>query len=68
MCRTWIPAHWAQLWGSIGRRNPINASAIVGASERLRTMFRIARVDDILVMYPTLEEAQQKLAAKAAGN
>ena len=28
--------------------------AIVGASERLRTMFRIARVDDILVMYPSL--------------
>ena len=40
---------------------------VVGASERLRTMFRITRVDDILVMYPTLEEAQQKLGFRAAG-
>jgi len=42
--------------------------AIVGASERLRTMFRITRVDDILVTFGTVEEAEQKLGAKAAGN
>ena len=49
---------------------------VVGASERLRTMFRVAccarselaRVDDILVTYATLEEAQQKLGFKAAGD
>jgi len=42
--------------------------AIVGASERLRSMFRIARVDDILAQFATVEEAEQKLGAKAAGN
>jgi anti-anti-sigma factor len=42
--------------------------AVVGACERLRTMFHVARVDDILVTYATLEEAQQKLDFKAAGN
>jgi hypothetical protein len=31
-------------------------------------MFRVARVDDILLTFPTVEEAQQKLGAKAAGN
>jgi anti-anti-sigma factor len=42
--------------------------AVVGACERIRTMFHVARVDDILVTYATLEEAQQKLDFKAAGN
>ena len=41
---------------------------VVGASERLRKMFRAARVDDILVIYSTLKEAQQKLGFNAAGN
>jgi len=41
---------------------------LVGASERLRTMFRLTHVDDILVTYSTVEEAQQKLDARAAGN
>jgi len=41
--------------------------AIVGASERVRAIFRVARVDDILVMFRTFDEAEQKLGAKAAG-
>ena len=40
--------------------------AIVGASERLRTMFRVARVDDILLTFGSVEEAEQKLGMKAA--
>ena len=32
-------------------------SSTVGACERLRNMFHLARVDDILVMYHTVEEA-----------
>lgn len=35
--------------------------AVVGASERLRTMFRVARIDDVLLTFRTLEEAQRKL-------
>jgi anti-anti-sigma factor len=41
---------------------------LVGASERLRTLFRVAGVDGILVTYPTLEEAQEALSSKAAAN
>ena len=33
--------------------------ALVGACERLRTMFRVARVDDILLTFRTIEEAQE---------
>ena len=42
--------------------------ALVGASERLRTLFAVAGVDGILVTYPTLEEAQEKLCSKAAAS
>ena len=42
--------------------------ALVGVSDRLRTLFGVAGVDGILVMYPTLEEAQRELAGKAAAN
>lgn len=50
--------------------------AVVGASERLRTMFRVAccarselaRVDEHSGDVSTLEEAQQKLGFKAAGD
>jgi len=42
--------------------------ALVGASERLRTLFQVAGVDGILVTYSTLEEAQDKLSSKAATN
>jgi anti-sigma B factor antagonist len=42
--------------------------ALVGASERLRTLFHVAGVDGILVTYPTLEEAQEKLGFKATAN
>ncbi len=42
--------------------------AVVGASERLRTLFTVAGVQHILVMYPTLEEAEQKLCSKSAGD
>jgi anti-anti-sigma factor len=42
--------------------------ALVGATERVRTLFHVAGVDGILVTYPTLEGAQDALAAKAAAN
>ena len=42
--------------------------ALVGMSERLRTLFHVAGVDGILVTYPTLEEAQDALSSKAAAN
>ncbi len=35
--------------------------ALVGASERLRTLFEVAGVAKILVTYPNLAEAEQKL-------
>ena len=41
---------------------------LVGAQERLRTLFRVAGVDGILVTFPTLEEAQEKLGSEAATN
>jgi len=37
--------------------------AVVGASERLRTLFDVAGVSNILVTYRTLAEAQEKLTA-----
>jgi anti-sigma B factor antagonist len=37
--------------------------ALAGASERLCTLFDVAGVAKILVTYPTVEEAQEKLAA-----
>jgi anti-sigma B factor antagonist len=39
--------------------------ALVGVSERLHTLFKVGGVDGILVTYPSLEEAQQKLAVQA---
>lgn len=39
--------------------------ALVGMSERLHTLFHVAGVENILVTYPTLEEAQEKLGSKA---
>ena len=41
---------------------------LVGASDRLRTLFRVAGVDGILVTYSTLVEAQDVLSSKAAAN
>jgi len=41
---------------------------LVGVSERLRTLFHVAGVDGILITYPTLEEAQDKLSSKAAAS
>ena len=35
--------------------------ALVGASERLRTLFKVGGVDEILVTFPTVEEAEAKL-------
>jgi anti-sigma B factor antagonist len=40
--------------------------ALVGASERLRTLFQVGGVDDILVTYPTLQAAQTALSGKGA--
>ena len=42
--------------------------ALVGVSERLRTLFKVVGVQQILVMHSTVEEAQQKLASNVAGN
>jgi anti-anti-sigma factor len=42
--------------------------ALVGVSERLRTLFNVGGVDGLLVTYPSLEEAQQKFASKTASN
>ena len=42
--------------------------ALVGACDRLRTLFHVAGVDGILVTYPTLAEAQEKLGSQAAAN
>ena len=40
--------------------------AVIGASERLQTVFRVAGVASILVFYPTLGEAEAALGGKAA--
>jgi anti-sigma B factor antagonist len=37
--------------------------ALVGVAERLRTLFEVGGVDKLLVVYPTVEEAQLHLAA-----
>jgi anti-anti-sigma factor len=42
--------------------------AIVASSERILTMFRVARVDDILLVCRTVEEAQRELSFRAAAN
>ena len=43
--------------------------ALVGVSERLRMLFEVGGVDKLLVIYPTVEEAQLQLAAdKATGS
>jgi len=40
--------------------------ALIGVSDRLRTMFNVAGVDSLLIMYPTMDEARQKLGRKTA--
>jgi anti-anti-sigma factor len=40
--------------------------ALVGVSQRILTMFQVVGIDGILVIYPTLEEAQEILSAKSA--
>ena|SRR5579862_5759927 len=42
--------------------------ALVGVSERLRTLFEVGGVDGVLVTYPSLDEAQKALGAKAASH
>ena len=42
--------------------------ALTGASERLHTLFKVGGVDEILVTYPTVEEAEAKLVGNAASN
>jgi len=39
--------------------------ALVGVSDRLKTLFRVAGVDGLLPMYPTLEEAEKGLGRTA---
>jgi len=41
---------------------------LVGVSERLKTLFHVGGVDGLLETCPSLEEAQQKFASKAASN
>lgn len=41
--------------------------AVVGASERLRTLFKVAGVHKILVTYPTLQEALQAVGSQRRG-
>jgi anti-anti-sigma regulatory factor len=38
--------------------------ALVGAAERLRTLFKVAGVDEILITYSTAEEAENNLLAE----
>ena len=40
--------------------------ALVGVSERLRTLFEVGGVEKLLVIYATVEEALSQLAAKKA--
>ena len=40
--------------------------ALAGVNERLRTLFKVGGVEEILVTFPTVEEAEAKLVAKAA--
>jgi len=40
--------------------------ALVGASERLQTLFKVGGVSKILITYPTLEEAEEALTRKTA--
>lgn len=40
---------------------------IAGPCQRVRTVFRVARVDDLLITFGSVEEAEQKLSAKAPG-
>jgi anti-sigma B factor antagonist len=42
--------------------------ALVGVTERVRTLFYVGGVEGILVTYPTLEEAQTKFATQFASN
>ncbi len=42
--------------------------ALVGVSDRLRSLFHVGGVDEILVTSPSLEEAQQKYASPTASN
>jgi anti-anti-sigma regulatory factor len=39
---------------------------LVGASERLRTLFQVAGVATLLVNFRTVQEAEEKLTANAA--
>ena len=40
--------------------------ALVGVTDRLKTLFHVGGVDGLLVTLPSLEEAQQQFASKAA--
>ena len=42
--------------------------ALAGANERLHTLFKLSGVDEILVTYGTVEEAEAKLLGNAASS
>lgn len=42
--------------------------ALVGVAPRLRTLFQVAGVDGLFVIYPSLEEAQKNLIVTGASN
>ena len=54
----------ASLHTSSQRNNRLYA--LVGVTERIHTLFNVAGIDGILVLYRTIEEAEQKLGSGAA--
>jgi anti-anti-sigma regulatory factor len=42
--------------------------ALAGANERLNTLFKVGGIDEILVTFPTVEEAEAKLLGQAASS
>jgi anti-anti-sigma factor len=42
--------------------------ALVGVCDRIRTLFEVVGLEEVLVTYPTVEEAQKRLGLSAASN
>lgn len=42
--------------------------ALIGVTDRLRSLFHVGGVDGILITSPSLEEAEQKFGSQAASN
>ena len=50
----------------VSRMNSAKRYAIVGANERLQRMFEVTSVDDFLVTYPSVAEAEARLSNAVA--